>query len=210
LGARLPLAVQRLFMESLLYLSRGSQRDSAFPTPGYPLLREHPTVSSDLLNLIGQGRITSCAGVLGFEGDQVVLQDGSRVTADNVIFATGYRVSFPFFDTGLISTAQNRVDLYRYVASPDVPNLYFIGLVQPLGAIMPLAELQAEWVADLVQGEAVLPPEAAMRSSIVKVREHMKKRYVDSPRHTMQVDFYPYAELLKKERKRGQKRVKRS
>ena len=40
---------------------------------------------------------------------------------------------------------------------PDHPGLYFIGLVQPLGAIMPLAEEQAHWVADLIAGDGRPP-----------------------------------------------------
>ena len=47
--------------------------------------------------------------------------------------------------------------LYRRVVSVEHPGLYFIGLIQPLGAIMPLAEAQAEWVADLLGGRGTLP-----------------------------------------------------
>ena len=42
-------------------------------------------------------------------------------------------------------------------SAPDHPGLYFIGFVQPLGPIMPIAEAQSEWVADLLQGRAALP-----------------------------------------------------
>ena len=54
--------------------------------------------------------------------------------------------------------------LYRRVASVDHPGLYFIGFIQPLGPIMPIAEAQSEWVADLLQGRAALPSAAEMRS----------------------------------------------
>ena len=52
----------------------------------------------------------------------------------------------------------NRVALYRRVVPPEQVGLYFIGLIQPLGAIMPLAELQSEWVADMIEGKVTLPP----------------------------------------------------
>ena len=51
---------------------------------------------------------------------------------------------------------------------PALPNLYFIGLVQPWGAIMPLAELQSQWVADLLQGQAGLPGPDEMRADICR------------------------------------------
>ena len=48
---------------------------------------------------------------------------------------------------------------------PELPGLYFIGLVQPLGAIMPIAEAQSEWIADMLEGKASLPgPRAHARA----------------------------------------------
>ena len=57
----------------------------------------------------------------------------------------------------LISAPDNEIPLYRRVVSPDHPGLYFIGLLQPLGAIMPLAEAQSEWIADVLEGKVELP-----------------------------------------------------
>ena len=54
---------------------------------------------------------------------------------------------------------------------PDHPGLYFVGLIQPLGAIMPLAEAQAEWVGDLVTGAGALPSETEMRHQIAAYDE---------------------------------------
>ena len=79
--------------------------------------------------------------------------DGSEVVADAVIYCTGYNVSFPFLDPDVFSAVDNRVDLFHQVFPPDVPNLAFIGLVQPFGALMPVAEAQAEWVADQLAGD---------------------------------------------------------
>jgi dimethylaniline monooxygenase (N-oxide forming) len=89
------------------------------------------------------------------------------------------------------------------------PRAYFIGLVQPLGAIMPIAELQSEWVADLFDGSAALPESHVMKREIEREEAAMRKRYVASTRHTIQVDYYPYMRLLGKERKR-RRGVKRS
>ena len=53
---------------------------------------------------------------------------------------------------------------------PDIPGLYFIGLLQPLGAIMPLAEAQSTWVGDHLLGDYVLPSDAEMRADIAPTR----------------------------------------
>jgi hypothetical protein len=42
-----------------------------------------------------------------------------------------------------------------------------------------------------------------MREVIAREDERMAKRYVRSPRHTIQVDFYPYMRTIRRERKRG-------
>jgi hypothetical protein len=101
-----------------------------------------------------------------------------------------------------MATGGNHVPLYRRVVHPEQPGLYFIGLVQPLGAIMPIAERQAEWVADLFEGKASLPEPARMRHAIDREERAMRKRYVASTRHTIQVDFHSYMRTLARERRR--------
>ena len=84
--------------------------------------------------------------------------DGSSAEADVVVYCTGYKITFPFFDESLISAPENRIELFRRVFHPEIPNVFFIGLLQPLGAIMPLAEAQGAWVGDYLLGDYALPP----------------------------------------------------
>ena len=102
----------------------------------------------------------------------------------------------------VIHAERNRVPLYRHVVHPEQAGLYFIGLVQPLGAIMPVAEGQCEWVADLLEGRSALPEPETMHREIERDQARMRKRYVASPRHTIQVDFHVYMRALRRERKR--------
>jgi len=196
--AGLPLWLSRSVYQLLLWLARGPQRLSGVPVPPNKLLSEHPTLSQDLLRVTRQGRIVCKPTISRLEGNRVEFVDGSTVEADVVIYATGYEITFPFLDRSVIDPVDNRVALYKQVVDPSRPSLYFIGLIQPLGAIMPLAELQAHWVARLIEG-AGLPPTAAMESDIAATTDSRAERYVDSPRHTIQVDFYPYMQLMKDE-----------
>ncbi|HEV7175793.1 MAG TPA: NAD(P)/FAD-dependent oxidoreductase, partial [Solirubrobacteraceae bacterium] len=91
---------------------------------------------------------------------------------------------------------------------PGIDNLAFIGLLQPLGAIMPLAEAQGRWLASYLRGEYRLPPLPAMKADIRDERERMFRRYVASKRHTMQVDFDNYLYELGKELKAGAARAR--
>lgn len=209
LTSRLPLWLQRPVFRLLLFLSRGKQARYGFPTPEHPFGAEHPTVSNELLNLVGHGRITVKPNLEERLGDRVRFVDGSEEEVDVIVYATGYDISFPFLDRELVNPEGNELALYHRVVHPGLPNLYFIGLIQPLGATMPLAEIQGEWVADLLAGQAGLPSRQDMEKVLRKEREEVRQRYVDSRRHTIQVDFYPYYRSIEKERRKGRHRPPR-
>ena len=185
---------------AMLRLAQGKVTDYGLPKPDHAVLHAHPTVSDDLLTRLGHGDITVRPNVDRFEGVKVFFTDGRAVEVDVVVYCTGYKVTFPFLDERVVPRRDNHVDLYRRVVHPDHPGLYFVGLIQPLGAIMPLAEAQSEWVADLVTGAAPLPTYDEMRRQIRDYDERLRKRYVASKRHTIQVDFHAYLAELVRER----------
>lgn len=71
-----------------------------------------------------------------------------------------------------------------------------MGLIQPLGAINPVTELQARWAVQIFKGERQLPSRLMMDQDIDRRRDEMSKRYVASPRHTIQVDHVDYCNEL--------------
>jgi dimethylaniline monooxygenase (N-oxide forming) len=93
--------------------------------------------------------------------------------------------------------------------SPGIANLFFVGLYQPLGSIMQPAELQAKLIAGYLCGEVGLPDQARMRTEIERERAATRRRYVASPRHTMQVDFAPFLHRLRRLHERGAKLARR-
>jgi len=199
--ARGPLPMQKLGMKAMLRLAVGRMTDYGLPEPDHDVLEAHPTISDDLLTRLGHGDITVKPNIDRFEGAKVFFTDGSAVEADVVVYCTGYRVSFPFLDDTVVRAEDNHVDLYRRVVAPGHPGLYFIGLIQPLGAVMPLAEEQAHWVAELIAGEVSLPPVPEMRAQIAAYDAALRKRYVASKRHTIQVDTHTYRGELRRERR---------
>jgi dimethylaniline monooxygenase (N-oxide forming) len=199
--SRLPLRVQQAMFLRLLKLTHGDPTAFGLPKPDHRPGEAHPTVSSDLLPRIGHGRIQVKPNIARLEGDAVRFEDGSVEPIDKMVYCTGYKISFPFLGRDLLDpSGDNRVELYRRVVHPDLPGLFFIGLIQPLGAIMPIAELQSEWVADLIEGKVGLPGRATMVRRIQRDQVAMRKRYVASKRHTIQVDFHPYLRELRRER----------
>jgi dimethylaniline monooxygenase (N-oxide forming) len=199
--ARGPVLVQQLTMAALLRLTQGRVTDYGLPQPDHAVLHAHPTVNDELLGRLRHGDIEVRPNIDRFEGAEAVFTDGSRARVDTVVYCTGYKVSFPFLDETVVPVRDNRVDLYRRVVDPDHAGLYFVGLVQVLGALMPLSEAQAEWVADLVSGVAVLPRYDQMRHQIREYDARLRRRYVASKRHTIQVDFHAYLAEIERERR---------
>jgi cation diffusion facilitator CzcD-associated flavoprotein CzcO len=196
MSSRLPLGVQRVAYRALLYAARGSQDSYGFPTPDTPILSQHPTVSADLLALVRDGQVIVRGDISRFTKDEVVFVDGKRTRADVVIYATGYRISFPFLDHDVFTSDDNKVKLYKQVVPVDTPGLFFVGLIQPVGALPPLAEQQARWVSQLLEG-ASLPSTGEIRAEIVSDAFERAHRYQDRPRHTIQVDYWPYLDSIR-------------
>jgi hypothetical protein len=141
--------------------------------------------------------------VQAIQADRVQFVDGEDETYDTIIAATGYNVTFPFLDDDLVRVVDNRVPLYRHVVHPGVERLYFVGLIQPLGAVAPLVEAQAAWIADLMVGRARLPEPDSMWEAIEAEERRISKQFIQSRRHTLEIDFFDYLRQLRKARSAG-------
>jgi thioredoxin reductase len=206
LGTRAPVRLQSLAVTLLTRIARGKVTRHGLPRPDRPLLHAPPTVSDSLLGKLDHGAIAVKPSIDRFAGDRVHFTDGSAEPVDVVIYCTGYKISFPFLDEAAAGADGNHIPLYRRVVPPRLPGLYFIGLVQPVGAVMPIAEIQSEWVADLLEGRAALPPEREMNREIARYHAVTTKRYGRSARHAIQVDFLAYLREIRRERRAGARR----
>ncbi|XP_068272905.1 flavin-containing monooxygenase 5-like isoform X2 [Nyctibius grandis] len=170
--------------------------------PKHRILQQNLTINDDLPNRIISGRVLVKPNVQEFTETSAIFEDGTREDIDAVVFATGYSFSFPFLE-GCVKVVENQIPLYKFMFLPDLekPTLAFIGLVQPLGAIMPISELQCRWATRVFKGKSSLglnklPPRHDMEADIKQKREARAKQYVKSQRHTIQVDYIPYMDEL--------------
>ena len=193
--------------EAMIRLHTGRPERYGLPRPDHHFGAAHPTVSGRILDRISHGAIAPRPNIAQLGPDWVRFTDGTQVHADVVIYCTGYRITFPFFDEDFLAARDNRIDLFRRVFRPGNPSLAFVGLLQPLGAIMPLAEAQGRWIAEYLRGEYHLPAPRAMAADIRRENARMRRRYVASQRHTIQVDFDTYLASLRRERRRGAARA---
>ncbi|KAG8556238.1 hypothetical protein GDO81_017979 [Engystomops pustulosus] len=106
----------------------------------------------------------------------VIFEDGTvEENIDAVIFATGYSFSFQFCEESVISVKSNKTSLYKFMFPYHLEKhtLAIVGLIQPIGAIMPISELQSRLATRV-----------------------FKEMYVESQRHTVQVDYVEYMDEL--------------
>jgi hypothetical protein len=205
---RVPFKVRQRMTQQLIRSYAGPPERYGLPKPNHRFGEAHPTVSGRILDRIQHGTITPKPNIASFEGSTVHFADGTSTEADVVVYCTGYKITFPFFEEDLIAAPENHIELYRRVFHPDIPNVFFIGLLQPLGAIMPLAEAQGAWVGDHLLGDYALPSTSEVRAAIAADQAAMRKRYVASKRHTIQVDYDDYLHDLARERQAGAERAR--
>ncbi|XP_075689578.1 flavin-containing monooxygenase 5-like isoform X1 [Rhinoderma darwinii] len=167
--------------------------------PKHRILSQHPTINDDLPNRIISGKVLVKPNVKEFTERDVIFDDGTvEKNIDVVFFATGYSFSFPFFEDPDLKVEQNHISLYKYVFPPllEKPTVAFIGLIQPIGAIMPISELQSRWATRVFKGLCKVPSAESMIQEISMTKGEMARRYVKSPRHTIQVDFMEYMDEI--------------
>jgi len=199
LSTHIPFAVERLLYEAIVRIAVGKPEDRGLPKPDHRLLSAHPTVSAELLDRVGHGDVVMKPNISRADGTTISFDDGTSVEVDLIVFATGYRITFPFLDPAVIDPADNTLRLYQRVVPPHLPGLWFVGFIQTVGSGIPLYEYQAEWVAELLSGDCVLPSEAEMDAWLERDAQALSKRYLRSTRHTIQVDYWRYIRSVKGE-----------
>src|SRR3954447_1384160 len=205
---RLPLAFQRRMGALLQRIVSGKPEDFGLPKPNHRFLEAHPTVSSELLLRLGSGDATAKPDVVELLGDRVRFADGSVEQIDVIVYATGYNISFPFFEPAFLSAPENELPLYKRMFKPGIGDLVFVGLGQAIPTIFPFAELQAKVMGRYFAGEYALPSPAEMQRTIAADERKHRKHFSNKPRHTMQLDWYVYEDdMTRREIPAGRERA---
>lgn len=91
---------------------------------------------------------------IGQNDSLVYFEDGSQMTADAIIFATGYDYDFEFFssDDDIISVVEGKMvqPVYMQIQHREYPSLFFPGLPFDV-APFPLLDVQAAWISNSIK-----------------------------------------------------------
>jgi dimethylaniline monooxygenase (N-oxide forming) len=162
-----------------------------------PTSRTHPISHPTLISHIACNRIAVKPGIASVEGKEVRFVDGSSMTFDSIIGATGYTTDFSYLPEGKAPLNGHRLALYNRVVHPSLPGMFFVGFFDVTGGSnIRMMDDQSEYVAAIVSGKVTLPPREAMEQAIAADHAWMAKQFPDSPRYGIELDPVRYRKAL--------------
>ncbi|RNL65335.1 NAD(P)/FAD-dependent oxidoreductase [Nocardioides marmoriginsengisoli] len=193
----LPLSWQRKVMQLAQPMNGSNSALYGLREPNHKFFEAHPTQSVELPLRLGSGDIAPKPNVSRLDGSTVHFEDGTSDDFDVIVYATGYNITFPFFDRDFLHAPDNRLPLYKRIYQPGMDDLSFVGFAQSTPTLFPFVESQARLVAAHLIGEYALPSipemERVIKADEAKYIGHVLK----TPRHTQQVDYFIYEEDIR-------------
>ncbi|KUN80085.1 flavin-containing monooxygenase [Streptomyces griseoruber] len=154
---RLPVGLVDRLARPMAKLSVPDLSAHGLPRPGtglYSRVKEGaiPVQDVGLIDAIRRGRVEVVAAVESFEdGGKVVLADGTRVTPDAVVAATGYVRALEGLVGHLDVLDERGLPLAHGPRTPkNAPGLYFTGFTTPISGTLRELSIDAEHIAKAV------------------------------------------------------------
>jgi cation diffusion facilitator CzcD-associated flavoprotein CzcO len=199
LKLRLPIGLRRLGAAMMIRWVLGPAELAGLPKPDHRLFESHPIINSRLHDRVAHGQLGIRPDVQALCGDQVRFVDGTSEPIDVLLFATGFRLSFPFLETEHLNWQEGRPSLFLNVFHPERDDLFCAGLIQPDSGQWGLVDYQAQLISKYLLG-LDRNSRAARRLRQQKRSTDPRRRiaYLDSPRHRLEVEHFHYRRQLQK------------
>ena len=143
---RLPLWLRRSIARRLAKMALGSPEDFGLPAPDHRLFETHPIINSQMFYGVGHGKIRVKPDIRELAGESVRFVDGSEEPIDLIVYATGFRLSFPFIDKQHLNWHDGRPRLFLNVFHPQHDQLFVAGMIQPDSGLWGLVDFQAQLI----------------------------------------------------------------
>ena len=198
----LPRFIERRVFELLLKMTVGDLTRYGLPKPDHPVMASHPIMNTQLLHYLGHGDLTYAPDIERFEGKRVHFVDGSSIEVDLIVFATGYKVTYPYMDRDHFEWISKYPDLYLSSLHRKYDNICCLGLHQTDGGAYDFFTLQADMMCNFILDQRSRPDQAAkFRALKAGDRPNLSGgiAYVDSARHATYVKksvFKKYSDKL--------------
>jgi putative flavoprotein involved in K+ transport len=154
---RLPVGVVDRLARQMAKLSVPDLSTQGLPRPAtglYSRVREGaiPVQDVGLIDAVRKGRVEVVAAVDGFEDSKVILADGTRVSPDAVVAATGYVRALEGLVGHLdVLDGRGRPVAHGVRTPQNAPGLHFTGFTTPISGTLRELAIDAEKIAKAVE-----------------------------------------------------------
>jgi cation diffusion facilitator CzcD-associated flavoprotein CzcO len=196
----------RKFMYGLYKLGMliliGSHERYGLPKPDHDLFEAHPTASNTYLDHLSHGRVVAKPGVTHMEGKRVYFTDETFAEFDMVIWATGFRVHFPFMDDSYVLDKEGWSKLFIHTFHRDWDDFFAVGLFDPAeGGVWQVADHQARLIAAFITSQEKDPQRAdwfrnLKRSATPDIGHGIKRQ--DTPWHRFEIHHLRFRRYMKR------------
>ena len=199
-----PLPMVRLGLRAQMWAAHATPDSGDLPPPRHRLFESRwPVVVSPAVQRALAERSFECRpGIRAVEGDRVTFADDSEARVDAIIFATGYRINFPFLDENLGRGRGWEFPLYRRVLSPHADALAFIGILEPGPGLLEIVERQVEWLGEVLAGRLPVPRRERMWRAIDAGERRSRRQFARTGLHTLLCNRHAYLRLLARDLRR--------
>jgi hypothetical protein len=192
-----PLWLRRIVSLRIIDRTVGLPWRHGMPRPDHRLFETHPVVNDELCARVSSGAVVPAGDVAAFAGAEVEFKDGSRAAFDAVICATGYRIEHPFIAAEHLASHGGLPGLFLNLLHLVHDDIAVVGLIQPDSGQWGITDVQSQLVARMALAARSGPQAAAW---LYRQRQQPPRRgpirYVDSPRHRLEVEHYSYRRRL--------------
>ena len=116
----IPLAWQRKVVQKMQFMTGSNPELYGLPKPNHKFFEAHPTQSVELPLRLGSGDVVPKPNITRLDGETVHFEDGTSSDFDVIVYATGYNITFPFFDESFISAPDNQIRLFKRMFKPGI------------------------------------------------------------------------------------------
>jgi dimethylaniline monooxygenase (N-oxide forming) len=190
----LPWGVRRQILRGLCRVTTGRLHRLGVPRPTRRCGDDIIGISDTFPRAVRRGGMSFHGGVERADGSTVRFGEGSEAEIDVIVHATGFDPPTEF----LPGEAQpGRHNLYRRIQHVGVENLCFVGMFEAHRALLPIAEAQARWTAEVLAGGVRLPPSDERRAIARAEGERSESDFGE--RRELFLDWAKYRARLRKD-----------
>lgn len=115
----------------------------------------NPVFNQTIYQYYMQGDIIHKPNIKELKGSQVLFEDGTEEEVDTIVYATGFKVKFPFIDKKLLNwhDKESHPSLYLHCIHPHYDNLFVIGMIHPIGTHWRVFEAQSNLISAYINAQ---------------------------------------------------------